>query len=549
MTGDDLIDLLRKYEVPVDQSALESVFQDEEQGRLLSEWAKSHLVADTLLTKNELNSYLAIEQNGKAESLAASSDLSRVQAFSDQEIFDAIEELNRSTDAINKQTETLRQQQNALSRLITTKGKTGDARTDLETRRLHEWGRGRKALQTSVELLSQGVDYRISDLDQGTKELGRELTDVVGEVLQSDDKLLGSLQKLGWELETEDPEETENVGQLREICARLIKYTVECIRTKLDRSYLESLEVFTKPSSENQAPKEELGALQEELESLYSEILPVAQMSVEQQWLKPSLRSLSAQTGQGVGHATEAIQYILHCLEHLQDRIDRLSDRATSFKAHESATGTLVATARAELSEPATSDSIKRRATAASLSSPARRFQPTLADDIMTPAPRRRRANTKSRRRSSGGTSYDSALEHLLGELAISLPGVENEDTGAAASAQAQAAQLSNILAERTQKACDVADSVQSVFEHTATSQLTEARTALQLIRDSVLAESPYSEVHLVDPGIESSIGVLAQEVHNVTSRLEGVESEAAVLAKGRNLNRDEIISRWGHRG
>lgn len=56
MTGDDLIDLLRKYEVPVDQSALESVFQDEEQGRLLSEWAKSHLVADTLLTKNELNS-------------------------------------------------------------------------------------------------------------------------------------------------------------------------------------------------------------------------------------------------------------------------------------------------------------------------------------------------------------------------------------------------------------------------------------------------------------------------------------------------------------
>lgn len=163
---------------------------------------------------------------------------------------------------------------------------------------------------SQVELLSQGVDYRISDLDQGTKELGRELTVVVGEVLQSDDKLLGSLQKLGWELETEDPEETENVGQLREICARLIKYTVECIRTKLDRSYLESLEAFTKSGSENQAPKEELGALQEELESLYSEILPVAQMSVEQQWLEPSLRSLSAQTGQGVGHATEAIQYV-----------------------------------------------------------------------------------------------------------------------------------------------------------------------------------------------------------------------------------------------
>lgn len=40
----------------MDRSSLEAVFQDEEQTRLLSEWAKSHLVIDTLLTKNELNS-------------------------------------------------------------------------------------------------------------------------------------------------------------------------------------------------------------------------------------------------------------------------------------------------------------------------------------------------------------------------------------------------------------------------------------------------------------------------------------------------------------
>ncbi|KAL1877469.1 hypothetical protein Daus18300_002456 [Diaporthe australafricana] len=545
MANESLDDLLRRYEVPADRSSLETVFQDEEQARLLSEWAKSHLVTDTLLTKNELNSYLAIEQNGKADGLAASADLSSVQTLSDQEIIDAIDELNRSTDAINKQTETLRQQQNALSRLITSSGKAGDARSDLEVKRLYEWESSRKALQTDVELISQGLDYRMSELDQGTKEVRRDLTNVVGEALQSDDKLLSSLQKLGWELETEDPEETESVGQLREICARLIKYTVESIRTKLDRTYLESLESVSKPGSENHttAPKDDLGALQEELESLYSEILPVAQMSVEQQWLEPSLQSLSARSGHGANHAAEAIQYILHCLDHLQDRIGRVSDRVTSFKAHESATDILVATAKAELSAPVTSDNPKRRATVASISSPERRFQPPLADDMMTPAPRRGRSNTKSRRRSSGVS--DSPLEQLLGELAISLPEADKEDAGAAIPVQAQAAHLSNILAERTQKAADVADSVQSTFEHTAVAQLAEARVALQLIRDSVLAESPYAEVHLVDPGIESSIGVLAQEVHNVTNRLEGVESEAAALARGRNVSRDEIISRW----
>lgn len=108
----------------------------------------------------------------------------------------------------------------------------------------------------------------------------------------------------------EDREETETVSQLREICARLIKYDVECIRTQLDRSYLESLQSFSESRSETQAPREEIAALQEELESLYSEILPVAQMSVEQQWLEPSLRSLSANTGQGLSHAAVSIQYV-----------------------------------------------------------------------------------------------------------------------------------------------------------------------------------------------------------------------------------------------
>lgn len=97
--------------------------------------------------------YLALEQNGKAESLAASADLSRVQSLSDQEIIDAIQELNRSTDAINKQTETLRQQQNAVSRLITASSKTGDARSDLEAKRLYQWESSRKALHTSVSAL------------------------------------------------------------------------------------------------------------------------------------------------------------------------------------------------------------------------------------------------------------------------------------------------------------------------------------------------------------------------------------------------------------
>lgn len=233
-----------------------------------------------------------------------------VQALSDQEIQDAIDELSRSTDAINKQTEQLRQQQDALSRLIASSGKNGDARADLEVKRLHKWDTDRKSLNTAVEMLSQSLDYRLSELEQQIAGNGDDVVRNVDGMLCSDDKLLASLQKLGFELDTEDPEETKSVGELREICARLIKFTAECIRTKLDRVYLESLESFSKSGANQKAAKEEITAQQEELEELYSEVLPVAQMSVEQQWLEPSLRSLSAKNGGSVSRSVDALKYV-----------------------------------------------------------------------------------------------------------------------------------------------------------------------------------------------------------------------------------------------
>lgn len=194
--------------------------------------------------------------------------------------------------------------------MVSASGKNGDARADLEVKRLQKWEADRKALNTAVELLSQGLNYRISEIEEQSRTTGDEVTEIVGAVLQSDDKLLSSLQKLGLELDTEDPEETESVAQLREICARLIKYNVECLRAKLDRVYLETLESFPRHGAECEASKEDITAQQDELEELYSEILSVAQMSVEQQWLEPSLRSLSAKNGNSLNRSAEALKYV-----------------------------------------------------------------------------------------------------------------------------------------------------------------------------------------------------------------------------------------------
>ena len=161
------------------------------------------------------------------------------------------------------------------------------------------------------------------DLEQQFKSSETGVKQTVDDILKSDDKLLLSLQKLASDLDPGRPEDDDMITRIKELCARyiqtlyrwepllmkfrLIKHTVEGIRTKLDRIYLEALNNLSHgPEPEEQEVRE----LQEELESLYSEILPVAQMSVEQQYLELALRTIAASNGEGEERTVKAVKYV-----------------------------------------------------------------------------------------------------------------------------------------------------------------------------------------------------------------------------------------------
>jgi hypothetical protein len=91
---------------------------------------------------------------------------------------------------------------------------------------------------------------------------------------------------------------------------RLIKYTVECVRTRLDRVYLETLVGASGTTNHRRGHVAEVMALKDELESLYSEILPVAQMSVEQRYLESALKFINAQDLNGDQKSSKAIDYV-----------------------------------------------------------------------------------------------------------------------------------------------------------------------------------------------------------------------------------------------
>lgn len=136
-----LVDAIRSHDIQVQPDQIKQALQGQ-QSEALVQWAIDHLNPDNLLTKDELDlcvpnpnllpsslpiplcytdlcRYKELDTSGQVDKLAELHDLSDVQALHQQDIRAAIDELNRSTATISKQTETLRHQHDALSRLTT----------------------------------------------------------------------------------------------------------------------------------------------------------------------------------------------------------------------------------------------------------------------------------------------------------------------------------------------------------------------------------------------------------------------------------------------
>ncbi|KAK3322818.1 hypothetical protein B0H66DRAFT_215478 [Apodospora peruviana] len=550
MDAESLIRVLRKYDASFDATVIKAAFpqshghdnhgdddSEREHGQqaeagVLADWAALHVTPDTLLSVDELNQFAALEKSGLAERLAAGSgDLGAVQAFSDPEIQDAIDELRRSTETISKQTETLKQQHEAFSRLVTSSRSDANTRSLLESKQTQRLDSQRKSIAVAVEELSQSLDSKVVEIEQQARTDAATLQQTVDSLFRSDDKLLSSLQKLGWELETEDPEEQDNVVMLRETCARLIKFTVEGLRTKLDRIYLESLEssVRSGGNTGRRVRPDEVSALQEEVESLYAEILPVAQIAAEQQFLERALKDVAAKNGHGIARSEQAVAYILDCLDYLLDNVHELSTRIGAVQAYQLAASALAGIARSELATEVELPVKRERHPTVGTSPTHRRSLVNAASSPVRPQPR-------PRRRSSGIGADDAPLDEILRSLALSLP----QD----ADVQAQVKVLASSLTERRAKADDVARNVQHSFEGSAVKQIAGAKLAVQMVRDSLLAESPFGQVQLVDPEISGSIDVLSQELEDVRSRLERVDAGLA-KTRGRSAKKEEFIRRW----
>ena len=73
-----------------------------------------------------------------------------VEGLNEREIRDAIEELKRSTASIEKQTEALRLQQNAMSALVKSERRTQQARANSDQEQVRRWEAERSRISQQV---------------------------------------------------------------------------------------------------------------------------------------------------------------------------------------------------------------------------------------------------------------------------------------------------------------------------------------------------------------------------------------------------------------
>lgn len=150
------------------------------------------------------------------------------------------------------------------------------------------------------------------------------------------------------------------------------------------------------------------------------------------------------------------------------------------------------------------------------------------------PSPARAR---NARRRSSGMGDEDIDPEQQLARnLGITLPVDAVPD-------EARVEALEQILADRLTKLDIHSSSLQTTTESSISSHILDSRLTLQLLQDSLLAESLYHKVRLLDPDIESSVSMFQQEIVELQGSLDDIDLQQLLV---KNVNRDQIIERWG---
>jgi hypothetical protein len=140
-----------------------------------------------------------------------------------------------------------------------------------------------------------------------------------------------------------------------------------------------------------------------------------------------------------------------------------------------------------------------------------------------------------TRRRSSGPEEDIEPEQQLARNLGVALPAEGVSDN-------ARITHLEKMLSERITRLEGHANSLQSTTEKSVSSHLLDAHTTLGLLQDSLLAQTLYHKVRLLDPKVESDVASFEQDVQHLQKSLDAVDLHSL---QAKNVHREQLVERW----
>ncbi|KAJ5368798.1 uncharacterized protein N7496_008558 [Penicillium cataractarum] len=510
---DEILAILKERDLLAKRDVIESALEDPATGEKTEEWVSKHLNPSTLLSREELVLYNKLENSGTLQPILRDPELGATRPFLEDDIRSAIESLEASTAAIQKQTETLSFQCETLKKQLRQKDnwEQDRSRDIARLRKKHEAGR-----QTTTIAANDLSDELEASFRGATEKTGAENKRILSSLstrLKQDDKVLAELETLisGIKSNGNDAATVKRAGQLSSMLA---DYNAEEIHYRLDRLYLETILSGPPKASQTITEDQNIAALQDELESLYPEIEILAEMSTKQQFHEPILREIQNQHTQLRAASEEKLERALDVLidmttskqtltQHLHERessCELLEQLATLYQSE---VGNPLVT-----QPPSRRESLRRRSMQAGLLLAPPRTNPT-------PLPEQ------------------PALESLLRRIGVSPESVirpRAEDGGA------QGLHEKRIQLSETLRALEMAVDAPLV------TRLAPADSALHLLGSGLHANSQY-EVSLRDLELERALAALEGELGELQRGVRGLDLD---VLHQRDKTRDHFLERWG---
>ncbi|KAI1396025.1 hypothetical protein F4819DRAFT_153849 [Hypoxylon fuscum] len=349
-----------------------------------------------------------------------------------------------------------------------------------------------------------------ADVDTSSESAASTALDVLESSFSSYDHILSKLDALYGELGKDTMDEDAILHTARSHASQIVLSLATKCRTSLDTVFLEASHTYRKHAQStpniDRAINDERAAVYAEIQSLWDEMVPLAHMVVEKEYLKPILnKSEMGSERQSARDATIAT-YTSAMLRFMNERLRLLVDRIKILVYHH----------QTLLNALAHANNRPR-------SKPTGILGPTNTHSV----------SSKEDDKTKGPTLLQTIQRQM--ELYGPIPKEPGEKRNAP-TPRMQVSKLDHYVMSRQRKGDDLARNMHNFFEAAAQAELTDAELGGQLLLESVITDStagcrPGGHVY-DDQQVEDSVATMKSQAEEIETAFAKLREDGAGVPK-----------------